>query len=133
MSKGTQAIRLINLNGDAGAFTLIRATIDSRKVTIIEDGSANAGVGQGIQYFVPDPNDTSQVTNQPTVWDTILPQTEPIILGGEGDFHSDHGNMVGSGPQDAPGAGVAPFPGTALIWARSATATAIIVRVTETV
>jgi hypothetical protein len=130
---GLQNIRLINLNGNGGPFILIRASIDCRKATLIEDGSGNGGVGQGIQYYVPDPYSASDVTNQPGVWDTILPQTEPIILGGENSMNAEHGSTLGRGPQDMPGAGVAPSLGTALIWARSATANAIVGRLTESI
>lgn len=132
---GTQNIRPINANGSAGLFVLIRATIDCRKCTLLEDGSANGGVGQGIQYAVVDPNDPTgaSATVQPIVFDTILPATEPIILGGENSMNAALGSTLGRGPQDAPGAGVAPSLGTPLIWVRSATATPIVLRATESI
>jgi hypothetical protein len=42
--------RLISLNGSAGEFVAVAATQVTRRVEIIEDGSANGGVGQVVAY-----------------------------------------------------------------------------------
>ncbi len=39
--------RLITLNASGGAFVAVSATQVTRRVEIIEDGSANGGTGQG--------------------------------------------------------------------------------------
>ena len=68
--------RFVNLNGSAGAFVAVSATQVTRRVEIIEDGSANAGTGQGLAYQFNDGSATPFVTVY-----TIEPQSEPIISG----------------------------------------------------
>ena len=68
--------RLITLNGSGGAFVAVSATQVTRRVEIIEDGSANGGTGQGIAYQFNDGSATPFTTTY-----TIEPQSEPIVLG----------------------------------------------------
>ncbi len=112
--------RLVAINGSAGAFVQILATIPCRRMTVIEDYSANAGVGQGLQYQLPGDNFTQVFS--------IAPQTEPIDLEDEG-YNGGPGSILGNGPGFITGFG--PTTGTPLINVRSASATATIVRVTE--
>src|ERR1700744_4341450 len=89
-------VRTIAVNGDAGAYTIVSATQWTWRAEILEDYSANAGVGQGLQYLLPDPKtmypDTpawigpngsvaNTAVTAATVGFSIGPQTEPIILG----------------------------------------------------
>jgi hypothetical protein len=112
--------RLVNLNGSGGAFVQILATIPCRKMTAIEDYSANAGVGQGLEYQLPG-DDFTQVFS-------IAPQTEPIVLEDQ-SYEGGPGSMLGNGPGFITGFGET--TGTPLINLRSATATATVVRITE--
>jgi hypothetical protein len=115
--------RLIALNGSGGAFVQVFATQVTRRVEVIEDGSANDGVGQGLQYQFAD-GETPQFT---TVY-TIEPQSEPIILGTPIPQHHGFGLVIGT-PPDASGGYT--IPATLLINLRSASATATVARVTE--
>src|SRR5271156_1319360 len=68
--------RLIALNASGGAFVAVSATQVTRRVEIIEDGSANGGTGQGLSYQFNDGSATPFTTTY-----TIEPQSEPIVLG----------------------------------------------------
>lgn len=115
--------RLITLNGSGGAFVAVSATQVTRRVEIIEDYSANAGVGQGLEYQFDD----GQSPNFTTIYE-IAPQTEPIILGSPIPQQHGYGLVLGHGPDASGGYTLA---ATLLINLRSASATATVVRVTE--
>lgn len=115
--------RLINLNGSGGAFVAVSATQVTRRVEIIEDGSANAGVGQGLAYQFND-----GVIDPFTTTYTIEPQSEPIILGTPIPQGAGYGMVIGT-PPDASGGYT--IPATLLINLPSASASATVVRVTE--
>jgi hypothetical protein len=117
-------VRLVAINGNGGAFTVIRATTLCRRVEIIEDFSANAGVGQGIQYQVPNDGTTAGFTTTLSV----APQTEPIILQDTVAEARGRGAFIGNGP-DASG-GYA-LPATQIVNLRSASATGTVVRISE--
>ena len=107
----------------AGAFVAVSATQITRRVEIIEDYSANAGVGQGLEYQFDD----GQSPNFTTVYE-IAPQTEPIILDAPIPQQHGYGLVLGHGPDASGGYSI---PATLLINLRSATTTGTIVRVTE--
>jgi hypothetical protein len=115
--------RLITLNGSAGAFVAVSATQVTRRVEIIEDFSANAGVGQGLQYKFDDGSTTPFTTIY-----SVAPQTEPIILGAPIPQGAGYGLVIGHGPDASGGYTLA---ATLLIDLRSATTTGTIARVTE--
>lgn len=115
--------RLINVNGSGGAYVAVSATMPTRRVEIIEDGSANGGTGQGLAYQFDDGSTTPFVTVY-----TIEPQTEPIVLGEIVANLGGFGRIVGRGPDASGGYTLA---ATLLINLKSATTTATVVRVTE--
>jgi hypothetical protein len=136
-------VRSITLNSNAGAYTVISATQWTWRAEILEDYGANAGVGQGLQYLLPDPKsmypdtpnwlcpagslgNTAVVTA--TVGFEIGPQTEPIILGEPLPMGHGHAPTIGHGP-DASGGYT--LPATQLIQIRSASATATTIRISE--
>lgn len=115
--------RLITLNGSAGAFVPVSATQVTRRVEVIEDGSANAGVGQGLAYQFND----GSATPFTTIY-TIEPQTEPIVLGAPIPQGTGYGLVIGTGPDASGGYAIA---ATLLINLKSASTSSTIVRVTE--
>jgi hypothetical protein len=115
--------RLITLNGSGGTFVAVSATQVTRRVEIIEDFSANAGVGQGLTYQFDD----GETPNFTTVYE-IAPQTEPIILGAPIPQQHGYGLVLGHGPDASGGYTI---QATLLINLRSATTTGTVVRVTE--
>jgi hypothetical protein len=115
--------RLITLNASGGAFVAVSATQVTRRVEIIEDGSANAGVGQGIAYQFND----GSATPFTTIY-TIEPQSEPIILGTPIPQGAGYAMVIGTPPDRSGGYSIA---ATLLINLRSASATSTIARVTE--
>jgi hypothetical protein len=115
--------RLIALNGNGGAYTPVYATQVTRRVEILEDGSANAGTGQGITYQFDDGSTTPFVTAY-----TIEPQTQPLILGTAIAEHAGYGLVIGKPAESSGGYNM---PATLLANLKSATATATVVRVTE--
>lgn len=100
--------QLLPLNANTGVFVKFTGSITSPALVIIEDGSANNGVGQGIQYEFNDGHLTPWVTVY-----TIMPQTEPLIFGYPGT-HFTFGTY-----------------GKQLVLLRSASALPTIVRITE--
>jgi hypothetical protein len=115
--------RLLSLNGSGGAFTAVSATTVTRRVEIIEDGSANSGVGQGLSYQFND----GSATPFTTIY-TIEPQSEPIVLGSPIPQGAGFGLVIGTPADNSGGYALA---ATLLINLRSASATATVVRVTE--
>ena len=115
--------RLIALNGSGGAFTAVSATTVTRRVEIIEDGSANGGVGQGLTYQFNDGSATPFTTPY-----TIEPQSEPIVLGTPVPQGAGFGMVIGTPADNSGGYALA---ATLLINLRSASVNTTIVRVTE--
>jgi hypothetical protein len=115
--------RLIALNGSAGAFTPVYATQVTRRVEIIEDGSANGGTGQGIVYQFND----GSATPFTTIY-TIEPQSEPIVLGTPVSQGTGSALVIGTPPDNSGGYSLA---ATLLINLKSASTNTTIVRVTE--
>jgi hypothetical protein len=115
--------RLINLNGSAGAFVPVSATQVTRRVEVIEDGSANGGTGQGMQYQFDDGSTTPFTTTY-----TIEPQSEPIILGTPIPQGHGYGMVIGKPAESSGGYSMV---ATLLINLKSASANTTIVRVTE--
>jgi hypothetical protein len=115
--------RLITLNGNGGAFVAVFATQVTRRVEIIEDGSANGGTGQGLAYQFNDGSSTPFTTIY-----TIEPQTEPIVLGIPVPQGAGFGSVIGTPPDNSGGYTIA---ATLLINLISATTNTTIVRVTE--
>ncbi len=115
--------RLIPINGSGGAFTPVYATMVTRRVEVVEDFSANGGVGQGIAYHIDD----SQTPPFTTVYE-IAPQSEPLILGEPIPQETGYGRVIGTPPDNSGGYAIA---ATLLCNLRSATATSTTVRVTE--
>lgn len=114
---------LISVNGQGGAWTSVYATQVTRRVEIIEDFSANSGVGQGLAYQI---DDGSSAPFQTTY--EIASQTEPLILGQPIPQGTGYGLVIGRGPDSSGGYSL---PATLLINLRSSTGTATVVRVTE--
>jgi hypothetical protein len=115
--------RLISLNGSGGAFTAVFATQVTRRVEIIEDGSANSGIGQGLAYQFNDGSSTPFTTTY-----TIEPQTEPIILGNPIPTGTGYSPVIGTPAENSGGYSLA---ATLLINLKSASTTSTVVRVTE--
>jgi hypothetical protein len=115
--------RLIDINGSGGAWTAVYATQPTRRVEILEDYSANAGVGQGLAYQFDD-GETPKFT---TVYQ-VAPQTEPIVLGDPIPQNHGYGLIIGRGADASGGYSLA---ATLLANLRSASATSTVVRVTE--
>jgi hypothetical protein len=115
--------RLININGSAGSFTPVYASQVTRRVEILEDFSANSGIGQGLAYQFDD----GSATPFTTVYE-IAPQTEPIILGTPVPQGAGYALVLGHGPDASGGYSI---PATLLINLRSASTTATTVRVME--
>jgi hypothetical protein len=115
--------RLITLNGSAGAFTAVSATQVTRRVEVIEDGSANGGTGQGLAYQFNDGSTTPFTTIY-----TIEPQSEPIILATPVAQGAGYGLVLGT-PADKSGG--YSLSATLLINLRSASTSSTVVRVTE--
>ena len=105
-------------------FVAVSATQVTRRVEIIEDFSANAGVGQGLTYQFDD-GETPRLYYRPM---EIAPQTEPIILGATIPQQHGYGLVLGHGPDASGGYTI---QATLLINLRSATTTGTVVRVTE--
>jgi hypothetical protein len=131
----------LTLAATGGAYVTVLATSVCRRVEVIEDFGSNAGVGQGLEYLLPDqtsgnPTVPSWVgiagsTANPTAATTgfkIAPQTEPIILGQTVAFGSGSGLVLGHGPDNSGGYSIAATP---LIMVRSASASTTTIRVTE--
>lgn len=128
-----QKVSQYAINGNGGAFTKIRCTLGStRRMSIVEDGAANAGTQQGLQYQLVT-NKGGDLTFSPTVQVPPDLSLEPIIIeGGVGD-HAPNREPIGTG-------GSSPFPvspggpvtnGTIVLQIRSASATATTIDVTE--
>lgn len=115
--------RLITLNGSAGAFVPVFATQVTRRVEIIEDYSANGGVGQGLQVQFADGN-----TPQYTQIRSVAPQSEPFIIGAPIPQNQARGLVVGT-PVDKSGGYT--ILATLLCNLRSASTTGTIVSFTE--
>jgi hypothetical protein len=115
--------RLISLNGSGGAFVAVSATQVTRRVEIIEDGSANGGTGQGLAYQFQDGSTTPFTTIY-----TIEPQSEPIVLGTPVPQGGGYALVIGTPPDSSGGYTLA---ATLLINLRSASTSSTIVRVTE--
>lgn len=119
------AVTTYNLNANSGAYTTLYGKILSRIIEILEDGSANGGTAQGLQYLLPDPQNAGAWVG-PFV---IEPQTEPIRLGDPYAAFGPYGSAVAKGSDFLVGVGVT--GGTPYIQIRSASATETVVRVTE--
>ena len=115
--------RLITLNGSAGAFVAVSATQVTRRLEVIEDGSANGGTGQGVAYQFND----GSATPFTTIY-TIEPQYEPIVLGTPIPQGRGYAMTLGTPPDNSGGYALA---ATLLINLRSASTSTTVVRVTE--
>jgi hypothetical protein len=115
--------RLISLNANSGAFVAVSATQVTRRVEVIEDGSANSGTGQGLAYQFNDGSSTPFTTTY-----TIEPQSEPIVLSSPIPQGSGYGLVLGTPPDKSGGNTLA---ATLLLNLRSAGTNTTIVRVTE--
>jgi hypothetical protein len=115
--------RLIPINGNAGAFTPVLATQVTRRVEVIEDGSANGGTGQGLIYQFNDGSATPFATNY-----QVEAPHEPLVLGSPVPLGAGYGLVLGHGPDNSGGYALA---ATLLLNLKSATASSTVVRVTE--
>lgn len=131
----------ITLAATGGAYVTVLATSVCRRIDVIEDFGVNAGVGQGLEYLLPDQNSpnptvpswvgTAGVTANPTAATAgfkVAPQTEPIQPGQPIPWGAGYGTVIGHGPDNSGGYSIAATP---LIMLRSASATTTAVRVTE--
>ncbi len=103
-----------------------------------EDGSANAGVAQGIIYQLFQPLKTASATQgvgdlAPGDVIQLAPGFEPLVIAGHPNDHSPTKEPIGNGGSDphpvAPGGPVT--HGTKIFQATSATASATSIDVTE--
>ncbi len=115
--------RLITLHGSGGAFVAVSATQVTRRVEVIEDGSANGGTGQGVAYQFDD----GSAAPFTTVY-TIEPQSEPLVLGTPVPQGDGYGLVLGTPADNSGGYSLA---ATLLLNLRSASANSTVVRVTE--
>lgn len=121
-------VTLYTLNANSGGYSTLLGKRLSRIIEIIEDGAANAGVGQGLQYQLPDPASPTGVQNWLPAM-VIEPQTEPIVLGDKYAIHQPYGAPIANGPGVMLGVGVT--PATPYIQIKSAGTSTTIIRVTE--
>jgi hypothetical protein len=121
-------VTIVTLNANTGAYKTLLGSRLARAIEIIEDGSANSGTGQGLQYMLPDPASPSGVQNWlgPFV---IEPQTEPIVLGDKYAILGPYGAPISNGPGVELGVGVT--AATPFIQIRSATTSTTTIRTTE--
>jgi hypothetical protein len=130
----------VAINGTGGVYTTVSATSVCRRAEVIEDFGSNGGIGQGLEYLLPDPSSPNPAvpswvgiagsTTNPTaatVGFKIAPQTEPIILGQPVPQGAGYGAVIGHGTDASGGYTIPAIP---LIMIRSV-ATATAVRVTE--
>src|SRR5580692_8036919 len=121
-------VTLYTLNANGGGYSTLLGTRLARIIEIIEDGSANSGTGQGLQFQLPDPASPTGVQN----WlpaEVIEPITEPIVLGDKYAIHQPYGAIIANGPGVQLGVGVtAAIP---FIKIKSASTSTTVVRVTE--
>ena len=121
------------INGSGGAWTQIRCTLGAtRRMSIQEDGAANAGVQQGLQYQ-QGKNDGHTVHYGSTIAIPADLALEPFVIeAGVGD-HAPNREPLGTG-------GSYPYPvspggpvthGTIVLQIKSLTATATVIDVTE--
>jgi hypothetical protein len=115
--------RLITINGSTGAFTPVLATQVTRRVEVIEDGSANGGTGQGLIYQFDD----GSAAPFAAIYQ-IEPTDEPLVLGSPIPQNTGYGLVLGHGPQNSGGYSI---PATLLLNLKSATGSGTTVRVTE--
>lgn len=115
--------RNIAINGSGGAFVAILATQITRRVEIIEDASANAGVAQGLAYQIDD----SQIPPFTTIYQLTAAE-EPLILGEPIPQNNRYGTVIGKPAQNSGGFSE---PATLLCNLRSLTATPTVARITE--
>jgi|GEM_PF-2479594 len=128
-----QKTRLIPVNANNGAWTMIRCTIFATKMAIVEDGSANAGVQQGLEYQLLTHAGNDNIAAGPTITVPANLSQEPIMIEGYPGDHPPSTVPIGNG-------GSTPYPvspggpvtqGTPVIQVRSASANATTVAVTE--
>lgn len=131
-----QKVSIYNLPAAGSANpTTVRCTMVTRKMAVTEDGSANAGVFQGVMYRLPLPNSLAFGDTQWGPWATVPPNEllEPIIFEGAPNDHDPNAPPIGNG-------GSSPYPvapggpvtlGTVIFQATSMTANPTTVNVTE--
>lgn len=115
--------RVVALNGNAGAFTSISATMICRYVEIRED---EAAAPTGLQYKLPDDNFTQIYT----VGTHPVDGEPQIVLGDKLSQGKGHSPLLGGPAQNMPG-GVTPTTATVLIQLRGNAVGVTSVRVTE--
>jgi len=145
-----QIQRQVAINADSGAFIIVRCTLGgTTKMKIVEDGSANGGVQQGLEYNLlrlpfpgENPANTLLVVDrsgyrrlyvvEPTVT-LALGNGEPILIEGYPGDHPPNVAPLGNGGSYpnavCPGGPVT--DGTPILQIRSATASATTINVTE--
>lgn len=122
-------VNTVSVNASTGAFTTLFGTVLSKAIELLEDFSANAGIGQGLTYNLIDWRNTTNPQNPVWVGPFSLgPQTEPIKLGDLYQIHAPYGSSVANGPNVGIGVGVT--NATPYIQIKSA-GSATTVRVTE--
>lgn len=117
--------RIIALNANAGAFVSISATRTSRYVLVDEVPNPGAAltppfVPQGLSYQLPDDSFATTIDNVPG---------QPIEIGNPLARENAMGSVVGQLGQQFPGGQTT--TATVLLKAKSATANAVYVRVSE--
>ncbi len=137
MSQLNPSRRLVAINNDAGAFTVIRLTTWAKYVEIDEDPTQNAGAKQGLQYNALDPFvQSAEIVNPPAAYlvTPVTPVGTPELTFGDKIHINDLtfaplGNPGSGGDPVGPGAGAS--LGTPLVQLRTNSANATNVIVTE--
>lgn len=120
--------QIIDIPGDGSAFQAILATGPVRYIKVVESLLTAEGVAntlQGFNYEIPNDNTTpgfSQVLN--------IPPSVVLELGDPMSLHGIHGALLGNGPNVVVGI-IGGTPATTLFTARSQTATATSIEVTQ--
>lgn len=118
--------RLITVNGNAGLYVDVLASINSRRVEVVED-EGNGNNPQGLSY--KQLNDSTVAAGGFTDVFTLSPGVEPIVLGNSVPQGGGFGATVGfPANTDSHGNAIA---ATKLLSLLSMTAAGTVVRVTE--
>lgn len=128
-----QRVTQYNLPAKGGNPVVIRCTMVSSRMEVVEDGSANAGTQQGLIYQLLTPQGNGFFTAGATV--TVAPalSLEPVLLAGYPGDHPPNTVPIGNGGSGSNpvGPGAQPTLGTAVAQMTSASATPTVADVTE--
>ena len=92
-----QKVRLIQIPANGGVPVVVRCSMVTRKMTVQEDMSGNAGVFQGIRYQLLQPCGFGIITGSD--WIEVSPNEllEPIVFEGAPNDHDPNAPPLGNG------------------------------------